>query len=282
MTDHKALCSILQVDPGHRGLLGQLPPPDLTGVTDLLMKAERAIITSGFPVYGTGVAETDGPSGAANLAYALTELGKDVLLVTDPCASPLMLAAKDQRAPLAAVAVVDETDPDTGCKAILDAFKPDVIIALERPGMASDGHFHNMRGIVIDQDIASTEVLFSAGVPTVGIGDGGNELGMGCYRSWIQETVPHGDLICADRAADYPLAAGVSNWWGWGLAALLSAESGKALLPTDQEEIALLEAVLAAGGLDGVTKEPTMSVDNLTIEQHLEILNQVRDWLKGV
>ena len=119
-------------------------------------------------------------------------------------------------------------------------------------------------------------------MPTVGIGDGGNELGMGCYRSWIQETVPHGDLICADRAADYPLAAGVSNWWGWGLAALLSAESGKALLPSDQEEIALLEAVLAAGGLDGVTKEPTMSVDNLTIEQHLQILNQVRDWLKGV
>lgn len=281
MTDHKSLCSILQTDPGRRGLLGQLPATDLTAVTTLLMKSERVIITTGFPVWGTGVAETDGPSGAANLAYALTELGKDVLLVTDPCASPLLLAAKDQRAPLAAVAVVDDKDPDGSCRVILDAFKPDLVIALERPGMAADGHFHNMRGIVIDEDIASTEALFSAGIPTIGIGDGGNELGMGCYRSWIEATVPHGELTCADQCCDYPLAAGVSNWWGWGLAALLSAESGQMLLPTDEEETSLLEAVLAAGGLDGVTKEPTMTVDNLTLEQNLDILAQVRSWLKG-
>ena len=281
MTDYSALCSILQIDPGCRGLLGQLPPPDLANVTRLLLQSQRVIITSGFPVYGTGVAETDGPPGTANLAFALTELGKDVLLVTDPCASPVILAAKDQRAPLAAVAVVDETDPWESCKSILTDFKPDVIIALERPGMAADGHFHNMRGIIIDQDIASTEALFTAGIPTIGIGDGGNELGMGCYRSQIEEKVPHGDLICADQCCTYPLAAGVSNWWGWGLAALLSAESGKMLLPTDEEETALLEAVLAAGGLDGVTKEPTMTVDNLTLAQHLEILSQVRDWLKG-
>jgi hypothetical protein len=147
--------------------------------------------------------------------------------------------------------------------------------------MAADGHFHNMRGIVIDQDIASTEALFSAGIPTIGIGDGGNELGMGCYRPQIEASVPQGQLICAQQSALYPLAAGVSNWWGWGLAALLSRESGKMLVPTDEEETALLEAVLAAGGLDGVTKEPTMTVDNLTLAQHLEILSQVRGWLKG-
>ena len=281
MTDYQALCSILQIDPGKRGLLGQLPATDLAAVTDLLLDSERVIITSGFPVWGTGVAETDGPSGAANLAYALTELGKDVLLVTDPCASPIMLAAKDQRAPLAAVAVVDEADPDSCCRSLLNEFKPDLVIALERPGMAADGHFHNMRGIIIDQDIASTEVLFSAGIPTIGIGDGGNELGMGCYRSWIEATVPPGDLICANQPSTYPLAAGVSNWWGWGLAALLSARTGKELLPSDEEETSLLEAVLAAGGLDGVTKESTLSVDNLTLAQHLEILNQVRGWLKG-
>lgn len=281
MTANASLCSILQIDPGKRGLLGQLPAPDLSAVTKLLTDAERVIITTGFPVYGTGVAETDGPPGAANLAYALTELGKDVLLVTDPCASPLVLASKDQRAPLAAVAVVDPADPDGSCRSILAAFKPDVIVALERPGMGTDGHFHNMRGIVIDQDIASTEALFSAGIPTVGIGDGGNELGMGVYRSWIEASVPHGQLVCAHQGCTYPLAAGVSNWWGWGLAALLSAHSGKELLPSEDEETALLEAVLAAGGLDGVTKESAMTVDNLSLAQHLEILSQVRSWLKG-
>ncbi|MFR8330018.1 MAG: glutamate cyclase domain-containing protein [Clostridium fessum] len=63
------------------------------------------------------------------------------------------------------------------------------------------------------------------------MGDGGNEMGMGTFRREILAGVPHGELICTAEAADLTLASGVSNWWGWGIASLLSLELGRNLLP---------------------------------------------------
>ena len=71
--------------------------------------------------------------------------------------------------------------------------------------------------------------------------------------------------------------AGVSNWWGWGLAAALSLYAEADLLPTDEDELRRAQLMMDAGAVDGVLGVPAMMVDNLTMEQNLEILHQLRN-----
>ena len=73
------------------------------------------------------------------------------------------------------------------------------------------------------------------------------------------------------ETADFTLVSGVSNWWGWGAEALLSAATGRWLLPSPEEEFYLLSAVVGAGGVDGCTHEAALSVDaqSLSVHQHL-------------
>ena len=100
-------------------------------------------------------------------------------------------------------------------------------------------------------------------------------MGMGTYRHEIEAHVPCGKLICASEAADITLASGVSNWWGWGIAALLSLQAGLYLLPTESQEAELLHRVVEAGGVDGCTKEHTETVDHLSLAVHLSVLRSV-------
>ena len=138
------------------------------------------------------------------------------------------------------------------------SFRPTHFISLERPGKALDGHYHNMRGETIDDMITDSALFLSEarafGAETISIGDGGNEMGMGTYRHEIEAHVPCGKLICASEAADITLASGVSNWWGWGIAALLSLQASLYLLPTESQEAELLHRVVEAGGVDGAQR----------------------------
>ena len=92
---------------------------------------------------------------------------------------------------------------------------------------------------------------------------------MGALRRQVAGSVPHGPEIAANLPADYTLTAGVSNWWGAGLAALLSHETGEALMLSPAEETAALQAVVAAGGLDGCTGRQLLTVDGLPLQVHL-------------
>src|SRR5262249_31925838 len=63
--------------------------------------------------------------------------------------------------------------------------------------------------------------------PTIGIGDGGNEIGMGKI-AWetIHRNVPNGGLIACRVPTDHLIVAGVSNWGAYALAAGVALLSG--------------------------------------------------------
>lgn len=44
---------------------------------------------------------------------------------------------------------------------------------------------------------------------SVGIGDGGNELGMGKVKEMVKALMPNGSLIACDVPADYAITAGM-------------------------------------------------------------------------
>lgn len=282
MTFYESLEQLMKQDFGGRGLLESLPHTDLKPVVKTLHRAERVILLTGFPVRmndGSCIGETDGPSGTANLAAALTRSGSQVSVVTDAPSYGLLKAALSFRAPKAALHLLPEVQTDSFIRSFIREQCPTHLISLERPGKAADGHYHNMRGECIDDMVTDSALFLSeakrCGAVTISIGDGGNEMGMGTFKQQITRFVPSGELICTQEAADYTLAGGVSNWWGWGLASLLSCEFGKLLLPTLEEESELLCRVVASGGVDGCTKEQALTVDRIPLCTHLSILEKV-------
>lgn len=284
MTFFRALDAAMKQDFGGRGLLTAFPDNPLKETLESLKTAGRVILLTGFPVRaedGTVIGETDGPLGTADLAAALTALGIPTLAVTDPLSFAPLNASLFYRAPQAKLLTLPRADTAAFISDCVKNFAPTHVISLELPGKAADGHFHNMRGEIMDDVVTDSSAFLpaahAAGAAVISVGDGGNEFCMGAYRDIIERFVPHGETICAEAAADLALAAGVSNWWGLGLAALLSLIAGRSLLPTDAEETESLRRIVAAGSVDGCTKRREMTVDNLPLSVHLEILRQVRE-----
>ena len=157
------------------------------------------------------------------------------------------------------------------------------MVAIERPGRAADGHFRNMQGQEIDHLTAGLDELFLVGgdVVTVAIGDGGNELGLGAARDRVVAHVPHGEAIGTVVSADHTVAAGVSEWGGLVLVAALSLLAGRDLLPDASTLAGRLEALVAAGAVDGVTAAPTLTVDAQPLAETLALLQELRELLQG-
>ena len=62
---------------------------------------------------------------------------------------------------------------------VLRTLQPNLTIAIERCGLTEDGTYRNMRGIDVSGYHAKIDYVFREHDCSVGIGDGGNEIGMG-------------------------------------------------------------------------------------------------------
>ena len=140
-----------------------------------LLHGKRGIVLigTGFPVVETF--ETDGPVGAIALYQTLEEIGLTPILV---CGKPISRALAERYRVFEIHVGQDRREQDTGHA--LAAFRPEAIISIERPGQAADGGYYNMRGENISQNTACFDRFINqCQCPTIGIGDGGNEIGMG-------------------------------------------------------------------------------------------------------
>ncbi len=148
---------------------------------------------------------------------------------------------------------------------------------------------HNMRGVPIDAWTGRTHRLFETiaerrlGVTTIGIGDGGNEIGMGSIpweilRSAI--TVGPGSLVPCRTGTDFTAAAGVSDWGGYALALACYRLRSATNPPADwneQGQRELIERLVReAGAVDGVTGRHEPSVDGLPLETYLQVFSGIR------
>lgn len=147
---------------------------------------------------------------------------------------------------------------------------------------------HNMRGVVIDDYTAPAHRLFEAAsaagaITTIGIGDGGNEIGMGALP-WetLREALKgeHAGRIICRIATDFLILAGVSNWGAYALACAVAGLGGRADLIADWNERSqreLIECLVRDGGaVDGVTRRREPTVDGLPLETYLAVFEQIR------
>jgi hypothetical protein len=152
--------------------------------------------------------------------------------------------------------------------------------------------YFTMRGLNVRDLHAPAHIFFESDESwntdyvTIGIGDGGNEIGMGKIPwSTICRNIPNGELISCRIPADHLVVAGVSNWGAYALAAGVAVLRGRDLpdelfSPDHEEE--LLRLMVHTGPLvDGVTGQQTATVDGLTWEQYIQPLVEIGKIVRG-
>ncbi|MFQ3591678.1 MAG: glutamate cyclase domain-containing protein, partial [Gemmataceae bacterium] len=119
-----------------------------------------------------------------------------------------------------------------------------------------------------------------AGRTSIGIGDGGNEIGMGKLPlELLAAHIPNGAKIACRVPTDYLIVAGLSNWGAYALA--LGTALARGVSPTLdlQRERQILADMVAAGLIDGVTGQATLSVDGLAWDEYMKPLGRLREQL---
>ena len=210
----------------------------------------RVLLVTGFYVDGRG--ETDGPPGTKLLYDALLGLGFSPLVVTDPFCGDYFQAAGIP------FVTFDRQAGEEELRALLKAEAPVGLIAVERCGRAADGRYINARGRDIGEHMAPLDELFLlCDAPSVGVGDGGNEIGMGSLAEGIARRL--GRIPCAVKT-DELIIATVSNWGALGLCAALGR------LPGQNELLAAYELCPQTGLIDGITGAAALSEDGFPFE----------------
>jgi hypothetical protein len=251
-------------------------PPDFCHQAARLLADSSGIvlITTGFYILRTGTPETDGPPGAVAIGQALERLGRQVFYVTDRVSGTLMgeLTTPEQ---VLSFPVTDEAGSARHARELLDRHRPSLLISIERCGRTAGGRYLNMRGLDVSAETAQVDFLFDGAIPSVGVGDGGNEIGMGNVAAHVAAC---GTLVsdpCVTRVSRL-LIASVSNWGGYGLVAALSSILRRDLLPTVDEERRLVERTAALGAVDGTTGEADGKVDGFEPGVTAEIITDLR------
>ena len=268
------LRALVQVDPGNRGL-GRVPGDNVfTACAADFAAACHSIaghpnpaveIVTGFYIPAAGAFETDGPLGGFFLARALGALGIPTNLRAE---TPVLNAMQSM--------------PDP-------AFAPTHRVAVERSGPAAGGEHYTMRGapIAAHLDPELTRLFTDAhGVTTIGVGDGGNEVGMGKVpHATLVANVPGGAEIHCAVATDFLIVAGVSNWGAYALAAGVSALRGASWPPGWADPSVhrdLLAGMVERGPLvDGVRNLFEPSVDGLAWGDYCGVLADINAVVNG-
>uniref|UniRef100_A0A672I1J1 D-glutamate cyclase-like C-terminal domain-containing protein n=1 Tax=Salarias fasciatus TaxID=181472 RepID=A0A672I1J1_SALFA len=316
----RELENVIGEDPGDRGIRALFVQDELLRSCLALSHSSSVAITTGFPTHymHNPPDETDGPPGAIAIATMLLSLGKRVTMVTDKRAVEMNKALIDQAVKNGVLkshiplVTFDGSGPESAQRFLCvdgDPSKPrfDHLLAIERTGRASDGNYYNMRAINIKHLVDPIDDLFIAaknipGISTTGIGDGGNELGMGKVKDRVISLMPKGDLIACDVPADYAITAGVSNWGGYAVACglyLLQAcpshrrylkrglgpereppqehlQDWIANLPSVEKEESFLATLVDFGIRSGKTAHLAMEVDGLTFHPtHSDIITRL-------
>ena len=201
-------------------------------------------------------------------------------MITDEPAFSIVSDVVCYRAPKAKLMMLPKTDTGDFIRNCIKTFAPTHLISLERPGKAANGHYHSMRGEVLDDMITDSALFLSeakkSGATTISIGDGGNEIGMGHIESYaIEDIVDHGDEIACTVPTQELIVAGCSNWGGHAFVCSLYAMGHREVagLLDEQWHRGVLANITAAGGLDGVKLVNIPTVDGLSERQYYSQIN---------
>lgn len=281
-------------------------PLTMTAAIELgkrVQKGDKVLIFTGWPSRSwliKGLTETDGPVGAAVIARALEEaLGAVPILVMEKSlsgfgeaalraagliVSDLDTALKSKPGPpTASVGTVIDFPTEIQAAAgqaeiLLEQIKPAALIAIELPGANPEYKYHNVtaREVPGELVIKADEIFKRArdrGILTIGIGDGGNELGMGNAAPAIKQYLKDGDKIAPVTQVDQLIVSCISNWGACGLAASIAAVAGKPEVFDHIDLVRITDKVCDAGAIDGLTAYVDPKNDGTAHQINIGLMN---------
>lgn len=297
--------------------------PMTLAAVELMQKAVKpgdyVFITTGWADQPSNIptkSETDGPPGAAALARAirLTLKGLPIIITDDylvedmkkimsscgfsivePENLPKSLSDELGFVMVPTISVIGMPIDQEACRIrseeLLNRYKPSLCLAIERGGMNKHGRIHGMGGFDFSASQAKMDYLFtgasSRGIATIGIGDGGNEIGMANIEKVVREKVKNGNMckcpcksgIALDVAkVDVLVSAAISNWAGYGIACLLGLAAGDLDAMCDEDiERRVLDTCYQVEFHDSIGSRVAPSVDGCGAPIHFAIIRLMRE-----
>jgi len=286
----------------HEALKRKINDP-LSDALKMFEKVSSTVIVTGFNVPPSYRPETDGLIGAVVLARALLETFSDtILFILDNHMQEVIIKEL--------LRIISGKELLYGARidflihnvywhneylfrSILEdkisSINSDLAVFIEKPSPNKEGVMHNMMGIDVStyhlNPLSLIDVFGEYGIKTIGIGDGGNEVGLGIIEEDIRKYVPYGNLCrCPCRAGiasatvtDTTIVSTVSNWAAYALEALILTISDKHdMIHGELEEKSLIKTAVVMGAIDGIKGEGFIGVDGICYEDHVRILNNIR------
>ena len=254
--------------------------------------------------------ETDGPSGVAVLARCLGALGVRTCILSEArflpgvqasvqaAGVPLLHEAAWRKRSNAALGLEFPTGEDAALPFVDDLMgrlpKVSAVFFIEKPGPGREGKFHNSSGKSKDSDwVAHAHLLADVarrqGALTIGVGDGGNEIGFGMIARALATGASQ--RYTCDCACEYGLLdateldflfpASVSNWGSYAIAAALALTSGQySLLPRWEEVAHSISAPIAFGAFDGYSGLAVPTVDGTSSDANRSVYALINEVLR--
>lgn len=241
----------------------------------ILEQKGPVLIATGFYILSCDAIETDGPPGALAIGNALSSLGIPVAYLTDHYSNDVMQGL-DKNLKLYKSPIGDWDDSENFAHAVCKEFQPSLFISIERCSTSADGKYRNMRSMDISEYTAKLDPFVSLIDRSVGIGDGGNEIGMGNLSEIISGIPKLPDDPAVTKCSQLVIAS-VSNWGGYGLVAALSQLSGRNLLPSEKEEEENIQRCVELGAVDGYLGRLNESVDGFDIPENIKTLRLLHE-----
>ncbi|MCL5076215.1 MAG: DUF4392 domain-containing protein [Chloroflexi bacterium] len=258
---------LISIDITGRGIIGALyqaarakqgDPLSLLAaerLADVVGQGDTVIIATGMPTLPWRAPEQDGPIGAATLARSLVlGLGAKPIIVIEEDFVELAKATVrsaglytfglDRLLELPTTASVVPFPIGIGeakrvGSHLLETYRPKALITIEKAGRNENGGWHTATGGAYTEWTSKVDDMFleakARGILTIGIGDGGNELGCGMIKEAVIEHVPGaakcqcpcGGSIVPQFVPDVLIMAAISNWGAYGIEACLASILGR-------------------------------------------------------
>lgn len=275
------------------------------GLVDRVGRNDTVLVISGAgtPPY-LPFGETDGPPGTASICRSVDiAIGAKPVVITEEHCQAITIASTEA----AGVAVLGEEafrarthsaialampyGPDTRewARQVVDKYNPKAMVFIEKGGPNEKGVFHTIRGTAKAPSVMAYAQYFveeakARGIFTIGIGDGGNEIGFGRIREqamsiqdWGRECqCPCQAGVITVTATDVLIAAAISNWGAYGLSAMLALLTGKPDAFQDEDtEYRILDKCVEKGGQDGCYGAQIMYVDGTSARTNQALITML-------
>ena len=246
----------------------------------ILANSGTILITTGFYILSAGAAETDGPPGAIAIGVGLERLGYKVKYVADEHSSNLLRPYVAESTDVIDFPITTLPKSVQYAEEILNTENPSVLISIERCAAAADGLYRNMRDLDISDQTAKVDLLFDMHSKTIGIGDGGNEIGLGNVIDGVDKSETLVSYPAISKVTELIIAS-VSNWGGYGLLAALSVSAGKNILPTIEEDTQRISNMVDLGAVDGFSGEQIYKVDGFDLAENATVIEKLHSLVNG-